>query len=95
MLTVSRRLLQLQIKKLTPPLPALLVRFSIACSFACALSQIKLKQTEGQVPFGRIQKRKQLSLTFQRPLQDFPGSPVVKAPCSQCQEYGFNTWLRN
>ena len=27
--------------------------------------------------------------------RDFPGSPVVKVPCSQCREHGFSAWLGN
>ena len=26
---------------------------------------------------------------------DFPGSPVVKTPCFQCREYGFDPWSEN
>ena len=27
--------------------------------------------------------------------KNFPGGPVVKTPCSQCQGPGFNPWLEN
>ena len=32
---------------------------------------------------------------YERNVGDFPGSPVVKTPCSQYRQHGFNPWLGN
>ena len=95
MLTVSRRLLQLQIKKLTPASSRAAGAFLLSM-FMCL--HVVTDQGTADRRSGSLWAVPETQTTqpdIQRPLQDFPGSPVVKAPCCQRQEYGFNPWLRN
>ena len=45
---------------------------------------------------GRIKKFSGVvSFSQQILIQDFPGGPVVKTPCSQCRGPGLEPWSRN
>ena len=40
-------------------------------------------------------KKQPENLNFRQPFRDFPGGPVVKTPCSQCRDPGFDLWSGN